>query len=489
MSKLYIFIILTIFTPTLLLISVKLNSSSVKEFLEYNIYQQHSNEVNIVLLGGKGLPKKGTVEYNSAAWTAVEQYGRRHLSTAHHSPALTFAAAGDVNTKIRSLGNLHFAQISVGTPPDSFMVAIDTGSDISWLPCGCKNCPAYFLTDNEDVKFLNSYDPKNSSTSAIISCESPECWPKNQCPAQSRKACPYEVTYGSSNTTSTKGILVKDVLHLETYDHKRQPRTAPIIFGCGMIETGENLEEGAINGLLGLGFNTPLDVPGRLASKGLVPNSFSLCFGLDGKGRLAFGDKGSSDQMKTPIEQGSPGYYIRIERIGVDKIGTNVDFVALVDSGTSITQLNHEEYTILTKNFDSLVKDTRVALTDQPRFQYCYTPSTNHTTHRTPSLTLKMKGGAYFDVITPIVITTLPMGEPVYCLGIVENQNIDVNVIGQNFMTGYRLVFDREKSIFGWKQSNCIAKEANTIATSEASSATMGGIVVILLVSFSVTHI
>ncbi|CAH9099610.1 unnamed protein product [Cuscuta europaea] len=89
-------------------------------------------------------------------------------------------------------------------------------------------------------------------------------------------ASTYRVDYTSDSTSST-GILVKDVLHLETFDKKRHSSTAPVIFiGCGMVETGTILEKGAVNGLLGLGFNTPLDVPTVLASKGLVPNSFSL---------------------------------------------------------------------------------------------------------------------------------------------------------------------------------------------------------------------
>ncbi|MBA0592291.1 hypothetical protein Gorai_009274 [Gossypium raimondii] len=31
----------------------------------------------------------------------------------------------------------------------------------------------------------------------------------------------------------------------------------------------------------------------------------------------------------------------------------------------------------------------------------------------------------------------------------------DVGTIGQNFMTGYRMVFDREKMKLGWSPSNC----------------------------------
>lgn len=36
--------------------------------------------------------------------------------------------------------SLHFANVSVGTPPLSFLVALDTGSDLFWLPCNCTKC-------------------------------------------------------------------------------------------------------------------------------------------------------------------------------------------------------------------------------------------------------------------------------------------------------------------------------------------------------------
>jgi hypothetical protein len=34
--------------------------------------------------------------------------------------------------------SLHYANISVGTPSLSFLVALDTRSDLFWLPCECK---------------------------------------------------------------------------------------------------------------------------------------------------------------------------------------------------------------------------------------------------------------------------------------------------------------------------------------------------------------
>jgi hypothetical protein len=54
---------------------------------------------------------------------------------------------------------------------------------------------------------------------------------------------------------------------------------------CGQDQYG-NLQP---NGLLGLGLDA-ISVPSTLARKGLGPNSFSMCFGSDGLGRISFGD-------------------------------------------------------------------------------------------------------------------------------------------------------------------------------------------------------
>ena len=59
------------------------------------------------------------------------------------------------------------------------------------------------------------------------------------------------------------------------------------------------------NGRLGLG-NNVLSVPSTLARNGVVPNSFSLCFGPNHDyGRITFGDTGNSDEKEASfnIEQ------------------------------------------------------------------------------------------------------------------------------------------------------------------------------------------
>jgi hypothetical protein len=142
------------------------------------------------------------------------------------------------------------------------------------------------------------YSPQKSSTSRKVPCSSSLCDKQSACQSASN-SCPYNIEYLSDNTSSS-GVLVEDLLYLITEYGQPKVVTAPITFGCGQVQTGSFLGSAAPNGLLGLGMDSK-SVPSLLASEGVAANSFSMCFGEDGHGRINFGDTGSSDQQETPL--------------------------------------------------------------------------------------------------------------------------------------------------------------------------------------------
>ncbi|MFS8017368.1 putative aspartic peptidase A1 family, aspartic peptidase domain superfamily, xylanase inhibitor [Helianthus anomalus] len=105
------------------------------------------------------------------------------------------------------------------------------------------------------------------------------------------------------------------------------------------------------------------------------------------------------------------------------------------------------------KLFASQTEETQSQPSSAIPFEYCYELSPNQQTFEAPLMNLTMEGGDKYSVKNPFVIVPLEDGGTVFCLGIDKSE--DVNITGQNFMMGYRVVYDREKNILGWKASNC----------------------------------
>uniref|UniRef100_A0A1J3JNS3 Aspartic proteinase-like protein 1 n=1 Tax=Noccaea caerulescens TaxID=107243 RepID=A0A1J3JNS3_NOCCA len=395
-------------------------------------------------------PPKGSFEYYNALVLRDRLIRGRRLSESESESSLTFSD-GNSTSRISSLGFLHYTTVKLGTPGLRFMVALDTGSDLFWVPCDCGKCaPTDGATYASEFE-LSIYNPKVSSTNKKVTCNNSLCAQRNQC-LGTFSTCPYMVSYVSAQT-STSGILMEDVMHLTTEDKNPERVEAYVTFGCGQVQSGSFLDIAAPNGLFGLGMEK-ISVPSVLARDGLVADSFSMCFGRDGVGRISFGDKGSSDQEETPfnLNPSHPNYNISVTRVRVGTTLIDDEFTALFDTGTSFTYLVDPMYTEVSESFHSQAQDKRHSPDPRIPFEYCYDMSTEANASLIPSLSLTMKGNSHFTINDPIIVISTE-GELVYCLAIVKSS--ELNIIGQNYMTGYRVVFDREKLVLAWKKFDC----------------------------------
>ncbi|CAD6223985.1 unnamed protein product [Miscanthus lutarioriparius] len=420
------------------------------EALSLDVHHRYSATVRE--WAGHRAPPAGTAEYYAAL--ARHDLRRRSLA-AGPAPAsgggeVAFADGNDTY-RLNELGFLHYAVVALGTPNVTFLVALDTGSDLFWVPCDCINCAPLVSPNYGDLKF-DTYSPQKSSTSRKVPCSSNLCDLQSACRSASSN-CPYSIEYLSDNTSST-GVLVEDVLYLITEYGQPKIVTAPITFGCGRIQTGSFLGSAAPNGLLGLGMDS-ISVPSLLASEGVAANSFSMCFGEDGHGRINFGDTGSSDQQETPLNiyKQNPYYNISITGAMVGSKSFNTKFNAIVDSGTSFTALSDPMYTEITSSFNSQVQDKATQLDSSLPFEFCYSISPKGSVNP-PNISLTAKGGSIFPVNDPIITITDNASNPMaYCLAVMKSEG--VNLIGENFMSGLKVVFDRERKVLGWKNFNC----------------------------------
>uniref|UniRef100_A0A1J3EWX2 Aspartic proteinase-like protein 1 n=1 Tax=Noccaea caerulescens TaxID=107243 RepID=A0A1J3EWX2_NOCCA len=419
-------------------------ASSVSGSFSYEIHHRFSKQVKTVL-GGHGLPEMGTLEY----YTALVHHDRgRRLTSNNNQTTVSFAQGNST----QEISFLHFANVTVGTPAQWFLVALDTGSHLFWLPCNCNSsCVRNMETDQGEKIKLNIYEPSISTTSSKVLCNSTLCSSRNRC-VSPLNDCPYRIQYLSPGSRST-GVLVEDVIHMRT--EEGEAKESRITFGCSESQLGL-FQEVAVNGIMGLGV-ADVAVPTMLAEAGVASNSFSMCFGLNGKGTISFGDKGSSDQLETPftLTPYLPFYDVSITKFKVGSVTVETEFSAIFDSGTAVTWLLEPYYTSLTTNYDLHVTDRRIPARVKSPFEFCYIITPASDVKKLPSISFEMKGGAIYDVFSPILVFDTSDGGEVYCLAVLKQVNADFNIIGQNFMTNYRIVHDRERMILGWKESDC----------------------------------
>ncbi|XP_078161145.1 aspartyl protease family protein 1-like isoform X2 [Carex rostrata] len=305
---------------------------------------------------------------------------------------------------------------------------------------------------------FNNYMPNASSTSKPVTCSSSECDKRyrNVC-LNSTGDCTYLAQYAMADTASS-GILMQDVLSFMNEHNTQDIIQLPIVFGCGKVQTGAFLRD-APNGLMGLGLDS-FAVPTMLANKGIISDSFSMCFGDDGNGRLKFGDKGNPGQNETPlvVQNGLPYYNINITEMVVGNKTIKAEFTTLVDSGTNFALLEDPLYTQFTAAFSAQVEDRRITDPNIP-LDYCY-ESNSKKNNAHPSVRFTTKGGSQFPMLVPIVGLSDENSNPVgYCLAVA--QSTDGNVIGAIAMTGLNVVHDREKLVLGWQEADCYGSFKN----------------------------
>ncbi|XP_047317505.1 aspartic proteinase-like protein 1 [Impatiens glandulifera] len=450
-------------TPSLLclVITIILGQCATAAILSSKLIHRFSHEVKTLRVS-KGMeelphhwPSTRNLEYYRLLLDSDVHRQKMKLGPQYQ---LLFPSEG---SKTMSFGNdlawLHYTWVNIGTPSVSFLVALDTGTDLFWVPCNCVQCArlsAGYYTSLLD-KDLNEYNPTGSSTSKVLNCSHQLCEiDRSNC--KSPKTCPYTVQYFSEDTISS-GVLVEDILHLDSDedDSSNVSVKVPVIIGCGRKQSGGFLEGAAPDGLLGLGLGN-ISVPSLLYGSGMVRNSFSVCFNADNSGTIFFGDQGPSSQQITSFLPWDEKYLTYIVAVEDCCIGgsclVKTDFKAVVDTGTSFTFLPQEMYEKVAKEFDEQINATATSFGESP-WKYCY-KSSYEETPKIPKVTFKFASNSSLVIRNPAFFIHDNEVLVGFCLAI-QPAELDKAIIGQNFLTGYRLVFDRENLKLGWSLSDC----------------------------------
>ncbi|EYU43596.1 hypothetical protein MIMGU_mgv1a0074171mg, partial [Erythranthe guttata] len=220
---------------------------------------------------------------------------------------------------------------------------------------------------------------------------------------------------------------------------------------CGSKQSGEYLKGIAPDGLMGLGPGE-ISVPSLLSKSGLIPHSFSFCYDKSYSGRLYFGDEGPTSQSSTsflPLKE-TRAYIVEVEGYSVGSSSLKeTGYKAQVDTGSSFTYLPTESYEHVASEFHRQVNATKITTQN---FENCY-KARSLNVENIPSMKLVFSTNQTFVIENPMFHIADDQGG-VYCLGILPIDG-DIGIIGQNFLMGYRLVFDWDKMKLGWSTSNC----------------------------------
>ncbi|KAK8924077.1 Protein ASPARTIC PROTEASE IN GUARD CELL 1 [Platanthera zijinensis] len=338
----------------------------------------------------------------------------------------------------------YFSVVGIGQPARPAYLVIDTGSDVTWTQCQpCADC--YQQSDP-------IFDPSESSTYSPLSCDSQLCRSLDVSACRN-SSCLYQVSYGDGSFTV--GEFATDSLTFGS-----SSPVPSVALGCG--HDNEGLFVGS-SGLLGLGGGA-LSFPSQIRSA-----SFSYC--------LVDRDSPSSSTINFGAESSDPTtvtasllrnrkidtfYYVGLTGISVggevlsipssafamDEAGTGG---VIVDSGTAVTRLQRDAYTVLreafTKGTADLPKAAGISL-----FDTCYDLS-SRTSVEVPTVALRFDGGK--ELKLPATNYLIPVDSSgIFCLAFAPTSS-PLSIIGNVQQQGTRVAFDLANAVVGFTPNKC----------------------------------
>ncbi|XP_008782021.1 aspartyl protease AED3-like [Phoenix dactylifera] len=334
----------------------------------------------------------------------------------------------------------------LGTPPQPLLLALDTSSDVAWLPCsGCTGCPYSAVAP--------LFDTSRSTTHRPVPCGAPPCWqvPNPSCPFGSA-ACGFNLTYGSSSLVAS---LAQDSLSVAS------DVVPGYTFGCLQKTTGPSVPP---QGLLGLG-RGPLSFLSQ--TKNLYASTFSYCLpsfkSLNFSGTLRLGPVGQPYRIKTTPLRSNPHrsslYYVDMVGIRVGRKVVDIPPAALAfdaatgggtifDSGTMFTRLVAPAYVAVRDEFRRRV---RGKVTSLGGFDTCYNGPfvAPAITFMFVGMNVTLPADNYLIHSTAGSITCLAMAATP------DNVNSVLNVIANMQQMNHRVLFDVPNGRLGVARERC----------------------------------
>ncbi|XP_010926882.1 probable aspartyl protease At4g16563 [Elaeis guineensis] len=388
--------------------------------------------------------------------------------------------------------------LAFGTPPQNIPLLLDTGSQLTWIPCTtsyqCRRCASPANPAGPTAVFL----PKSSSSARLIGCRNPKCsWIHSSellsrckdCPSTNNSSSsdcpvvcpPYVLIYGSG---STAGVLLSESLSLPG-------RTATdFAVGCSVYSDRQ-----PAGGIAGFGRGSP-SIPAQLGLKRfsycLISRRFDDDAAESGSVVLDGARDSSADAVSfTPfLKNPSPSasgadlsafsvyYYVGLRKITVGgkkvKIpssmlvpGPDGSGGTIVDSGTTFTYMEPAVLEPVAAAFTDRLAGRLNRSTTVERLaglRPCFAlPAAVAAAKKLelPEMVLHFKGGA--EMRLPLENYFAFAGESrktaAVCLTVVSDSGVaggPAIILGNFQQQNYYMVYDLERERLGFRRQSCI---------------------------------
>ncbi|XP_010933525.1 aspartic proteinase 36 isoform X2 [Elaeis guineensis] len=357
---------------------------------------------------------------NSSA--GPDRLRRRHLQ----SPA----ASARMGLYDGLLSNGYYTtRLWIGTPPQEFALIVDTGSSVTYVPCSnCDQCG-----DHQDPRF----QPDLSSTYQPVKCNA-DC----TCDEEMLQ-CTYERQYAEMSSSS--GVLGEDIVSFGA-ESALLPQHA--IFGCENSETGDIFSQHA-DGIMGLGHGQ-LSIVDQLVKKGVINDSFSLCYGgMDiGGGAMVLGGISPPPEMvfSHSDPDRSPYYNIELKELHVSGKPLHLNsrifdrkHGTILDSGTTYAYLPEDAFKAFKDAIMSKVHLKQIPGPDPKYKDICFSDAGSDASHLSkifPEVDMIFGNGQKLSLSPENYLFRHSKVRGAYCLGFFHNGQDATTLLGGQFQIG-----------------------------------------------------
>ncbi|XP_048234787.1 aspartic proteinase 36-like [Ricinus communis] len=344
-------------------------------------------------------------------------------------------------------------KLYIGTPPQEFTLVVDTGSNMTFVPC-CGS--EEYCGKHEDPAFQT----ESSSTYQPVNCH-PSC----DCDYL-RSQCSYKMHYGDGSYS--RGVLAEDII---SFGNESEFAPQRLVFGCELDAIG-SLYSLRADGIIGLGRGRSTIVD-QLVDKGVISDSFSLCYGgMEGGGHIILGSFSPppSDMFFTYSNPGrSQNYNVELMEIQVagkplelNPTIFNRSHGTILDSGTTFAFLPENAF-IAFKN--AILSQTRflkrIEGPDPNVDDICFSgverEAISNPSKIFPEVNLVFSDHQILSLSPENYLFQHRNVTGSYCLGIYQNKNKkdQTTNLGGIIVRNTLVTYDRQNNRIGFWKTNC----------------------------------